>query len=226
MKPPRLPDPRKLLAGLAAARADGDVPTPDEQLRELERRLQCRARQTRERRLRKLMEPPEPPERTLTVRAMEQIRYLRRAFPEEWPAGRLAQGFGVTPEEIRRVLRSRFRPSPERALAQDARAAARRELPAPPPPPPPPAGSALPACRAAPSPPPPPGLEPERRKRGPPGTPRRALPPGQEAAGGSPWLSGDGRAKGAAQPLERGGREGPRREEGKSRWSLLRPRPG
>uniref|UniRef100_A0A8C6Y520 Neurite outgrowth-associated protein n=1 Tax=Naja naja TaxID=35670 RepID=A0A8C6Y520_NAJNA len=78
------------------------------------------------RRLRKLMGLPEAPEpRALSLRAMEQIRYLRSAFPEEWPAGRLAQGFGVTPEVIRRVLKSRFRPSPERGLKQDARAGAR-----------------------------------------------------------------------------------------------------
>ncbi|XP_026540470.1 neugrin [Notechis scutatus] len=145
MKPPRVPDPRKLLAGLAAARADGGVPALDEQLQEVERRLQCRARQTRERRLRKLMGPPEAPEpRALSLRAMEQIRYLRSAFPEEWPADRLAQGFGVTPEVIYRVLKSRFRPSPERGLKQDARAGARP--------------SPAPACGAAPA-----ALEPPAR---------------------------------------------------------------
>ncbi|KAG8145288.1 hypothetical protein E2320_013626 [Naja naja] len=155
MKPPRVPDLRKLLAGLAAARADREVPALDEQLQAVERRLQCRARQTRERRLRKLMGLPEAPEpRALSLRAMEQIRYLRSAFPEEWPAGRLAQGFGVTPEVIRRVLKSRFRPSPERGLKQDARAGARP--------------NPAPACGAAPraleppaGPGPPPGLSQE-----------------------------------------------------------------
>ncbi|XP_063169994.1 neugrin [Candoia aspera] len=122
MKPPRLPFPRRVLARVVAGRADGAAPAPDEQQRELERRLWCRARQTRERRMRKLMGPPEPPERALTHRAMEQIRYLRRAFPEEWPLARLAQGFQVPPEVIRRVLRSRFCPSPERGRKQDARA--------------------------------------------------------------------------------------------------------
>ncbi|KAM6426375.1 uncharacterized protein PHA67_004339 [Liasis olivaceus] len=37
MKPPRLPDLRKVLARLAAARADGGAPSPDEQELELER---------------------------------------------------------------------------------------------------------------------------------------------------------------------------------------------
>ncbi|XP_032088306.1 neugrin [Thamnophis elegans] len=164
MKPPRVPDPRKLLAGLAAVRGDGGVPALDEQLQELEKRLQCRARQSRERRLRKLVEPAEPPERALTLRAMEQIRFLRRAFPEEWPDGRLAQGFGVTAEVIRRVLKSRFRPSPERGLKQDARAGAR--------PRPTHAYGAVPGALSLPS---APELHPDSRKRrGPlPGAPRR-----------------------------------------------------
>ncbi|XP_058012219.1 neugrin [Ahaetulla prasina] len=179
MKPPRVPGPRKLLAGVAAALADKGVPALDEQLQELERRLQCRARQARERRLRKVMEAAEPPERTLTLRAMEQIRFLHRAFPGEWPAGRLAQGFGVTPEVIRRVLKSRFCPSAERGLKQDARAGARpRSRP----------GSAEPAVRPG----APPGLSPEGEAAS------RDPPPGSRP--GSPWLS-RGRS-GAAEPGE------------------------
>ncbi|XP_034291449.1 neugrin [Pantherophis guttatus] len=144
------------------------------------------------------MEPAEPPERALTLRAMEQIRFLRRAFPEEWPAGRLAQGFGVTREVIRRVLKSRFCPSAERGLKQDARAGAR--------PNPAPAGGAAPGALSL---PPAPELHPDcgRRRRPPPGTPRRgAFGSGGQAARGSPWLSGE--RSGAAEPGERGNRGG------------------
>ncbi|KAJ7311146.1 hypothetical protein JRQ81_006750 [Phrynocephalus forsythii] len=56
---------------------------------------------------------------------MEQIRYLSRELPEEWPVARLAQGFQVPPDVIRRVLKSRFVPSPECAKKQDATALAR-----------------------------------------------------------------------------------------------------
>ncbi|TRZ15297.1 hypothetical protein HGM15179_011817 [Zosterops borbonicus] len=62
------------------------------------------------------------PERTLTWEAMEQLRFLRRELPEEWPLERLARGFGVSTDVVRRVLRSRGCPSPRRRLRQDQRA--------------------------------------------------------------------------------------------------------
>ncbi|XP_066184223.1 tubulin polyglutamylase TTLL13-like [Sylvia atricapilla] len=62
------------------------------------------------------------PDRTLTWQAMEQLRFLRRELPEEWPLERLAQGFGVSTDVVRRVLRSRGCPSPRRRLRQDQRA--------------------------------------------------------------------------------------------------------
>ncbi|NXL66167.1 NGRN protein, partial [Chordeiles acutipennis] len=62
------------------------------------------------------------PERTLTWEAMEQMRFLRRELPEEWPLQRLAQGFGVSPDVVRRVLRGRGCPPPHRRLQQDQRA--------------------------------------------------------------------------------------------------------
>uniref|UniRef100_A0A8C8SJ00 Neugrin n=1 Tax=Pelusios castaneus TaxID=367368 RepID=A0A8C8SJ00_9SAUR len=65
------------------------------------------------------MEPPGPPQRSLTWQAMEQIRYLRQEFPEEWPVARLAHGFHVSEDVIWRVLRSKFSPALERRLKQD-----------------------------------------------------------------------------------------------------------
>ncbi|XP_033922021.1 neugrin [Melopsittacus undulatus] len=62
------------------------------------------------------------PERTLTWAAMEQMRFLRQELPEEWPLERLARGFGVSPDVVRRVLRSRGCPPPPRRLRQDRKA--------------------------------------------------------------------------------------------------------
>ncbi|XP_053810287.1 tubulin polyglutamylase TTLL13-like isoform X3 [Vidua chalybeata] len=62
------------------------------------------------------------PDRTLTWQAMEQLRFLRQELPDEWPLERLAQGFGVSTDVVRRVLRSRGCPSPRRRLRQDQRA--------------------------------------------------------------------------------------------------------
>ncbi|KAM9374906.1 neugrin [Phaethornis superciliosus] len=71
------------------------------------------------------------PERTLTWAAMEQMRFLRQELPEEWPPERLARGFGVSPEEVRRVLRSRGCPPLRRRLRQDERAIANAAAPRP-----------------------------------------------------------------------------------------------
>ncbi|XP_016072642.1 PREDICTED: neugrin [Miniopterus natalensis] len=65
------------------------------------------------------MEPPGAPPRTLTREAMAQIRYLREEFPESWSVPRLAEGFDVSTDVIRRVLKSKFVPTLERKLKQD-----------------------------------------------------------------------------------------------------------
>ncbi|XP_078056047.1 neugrin [Mustelus asterias] len=61
-----------------------------------------------------------PPPRSLTTEAMEQIRFLRTKFPEEWSVSQLAEGFSVSEDAIRRVLRSKFKPSLQRRMKQDA----------------------------------------------------------------------------------------------------------
>ncbi|NXP75679.1 NGRN protein, partial [Ramphastos sulfuratus] len=71
---------------------------------------------------RELCEGRRAPERTLTWEAMEQMRFLRQELPEEWPLKRLAQSFGVSPDVVRRVLRSRSCPPPHRRQRQDQRA--------------------------------------------------------------------------------------------------------
>ncbi|NXX85395.1 NGRN protein, partial [Urocolius indicus] len=72
-----------------------------------------------------------PPERTLTWQAMEQMRFLRRELPEEWPVERLALGFGVSPDVVRRVLRSRSCPPPRRRQRQDEKVLGTTATPAP-----------------------------------------------------------------------------------------------
>ena len=52
-------------------------------------------------------------------------RYLRREQPEEWTVERLAEGFGVPPDDILRVLKSKFNPTAPRKVKQDASVLAR-----------------------------------------------------------------------------------------------------
>lgn len=65
------------------------------------------------------MEAPGAPPRTLTREAMEQIRYLHKEFAESWSVPRLAEGFDVSTDVIRRVLKSKFVPTLEQRLKQD-----------------------------------------------------------------------------------------------------------
>uniref|UniRef100_A0A8C0GW52 Neugrin n=1 Tax=Chelonoidis abingdonii TaxID=106734 RepID=A0A8C0GW52_CHEAB len=95
----------------------------------LPRALQQQRKAMRLRRLRKELElePAGPPQRSLSWQAMEQIRYLRQAFPEEWPVARLAQGFCVSTDVIQRVLRSKFSPPLEQRMKQDAKVLGKQE---------------------------------------------------------------------------------------------------
>ena len=47
-------------------------------------------------------------------------RYLKQAEPEEWTVERLAEGFSVSSDVIRRILQSKFTAPPERKVKQDA----------------------------------------------------------------------------------------------------------
>lgn len=69
--------------------------------------------------IRRQMEAPGAPPRTLTWEAMEQIRYLHEEFAESWSVPRLAEGFDVSTDVIRRVLKSKFVPTLEQKLRQD-----------------------------------------------------------------------------------------------------------
>lgn len=120
----------------AAATWGGEPEPPNEALDEAEK---ARRRRKAARLRRELGAGRGAPERTLTWEAMEQMRFLRQELPEEWPLERLAEGFGVSPDVVRRVLRSRSCPPLRRRLRQDARAlraAAPRPDPGPGPAPP------------------------------------------------------------------------------------------
>ncbi|XP_059570457.1 neugrin [Alligator mississippiensis] len=151
------PGTRLLGRGAAAGPGGGEDEDEDEleSLREAERALQRQRVAIRMQRLRREMEPRVVPERLLTWQAITQMRFLWRELRDEWPVSRLAEGFGVSEDAVRRVLRSKFSPSPRCRDKQDARAlsrlcpAASPERGAPAParalPPPPAPRSALPA---------------------------------------------------------------------------------
>lgn len=80
--------------------------------------LQRQRAAVRFQKLRRQMQPPGAPRRTLTRQAMEQIRYLHKEFAETWSIPRLAEGFDVSTEVIRRVLKSKFVPTLERKLKE------------------------------------------------------------------------------------------------------------
>lgn len=78
--------------------------------------------------IKRQLRPKGAPVRKLTWDAIEQIRFLKLESPEEWSMERLAEGFSVTPDEISRILRSKFTPGPERKLKQDQMVLAKQQL--------------------------------------------------------------------------------------------------
>ncbi|XP_036388857.1 neugrin [Megalops cyprinoides] len=104
---------------------DPEMADPEEKVLALVREERRRQRAIKFHRIRKQLTTPGAPERRLTRDAMEQIRYLKQEFPEEWTVPRLAEGFSVSPDVIFRVLRSKFIPSPERQAKQDSKVLAR-----------------------------------------------------------------------------------------------------
>ncbi|KAL3974371.1 Rho guanine nucleotide exchange factor 7 [Sarotherodon galilaeus] len=102
------------------------------ELEDVEDKLQALIQEERKRQktvkyhiLRRQMTPSGAPERRLTWDAIEQIRYLKQNQPDEWTVERLAEGFSVSHDVILRVLRSKFIPSPERKVKQNAKVMAK-----------------------------------------------------------------------------------------------------
>ncbi|XP_036909485.1 neugrin-like [Sturnira hondurensis] len=112
--------------GLAGPGSIGREPDPDSdwepeerELQEVESALKRQKKAIRFQQIRRQMEAPGAPPRTLTREAMEQIRYLHKEFAESWSVPRLAEGFDVSTDVIRRVLKSKFVPTLEQKLKQD-----------------------------------------------------------------------------------------------------------
>ncbi|KAF9291969.1 Required for respiratory growth protein 9 mitochondrial [Mortierella alpina] len=59
------------------------------------------------------------PQKKLTRQAMEEVRYLRKQFPDEWTTTKLSEHYNVAGESIRRILRTDFQPPAERVTKQD-----------------------------------------------------------------------------------------------------------
>ncbi|XP_061114327.1 neugrin [Conger conger] len=104
---------------------DPDTAEVQDRLRALARDEKRRLVAIKFQRLRKELGPPPPKERALSCDAMDQIRYLKQEFPEEWTVARLAEGFAVGTDVIHRILRSKFIPSAERRAKQDSKVTAR-----------------------------------------------------------------------------------------------------
>uniref|UniRef100_A0A8C5LZL4 Neugrin n=1 Tax=Leptobrachium leishanense TaxID=445787 RepID=A0A8C5LZL4_9ANUR len=98
---------------------EGDFETEEDGIEAIKSSIQKQQKAIKFQRMRREFEPRGPPERKLSWSAMEQIRYLKREFPEEWTLHRLAEGFNVSSDVIQRVLRSNFSPPEKRRLKQD-----------------------------------------------------------------------------------------------------------
>ncbi|KAF9967929.1 Required for respiratory growth protein 9 mitochondrial [Mortierella alpina] len=59
------------------------------------------------------------PQKKLTRQAMEEVRYLRKQFPDEWTTTKLSEHYNMAGESIRRILRTDFQPPAERVAKQD-----------------------------------------------------------------------------------------------------------
>lgn len=67
------------------------------------------------------------PRKKLSPDTMEGIRALHEQFPEKYTTPVLAEQFKVSPEAIRRILKSKWRPSPEKMQERRARWAKRHD---------------------------------------------------------------------------------------------------
>ena len=61
------------------------------------------------------------PPKKLSPDALEGIRALHTQFPDEYTTEKLARQFEVSPEAIRRILKSKWTPSPEEEIDRQER---------------------------------------------------------------------------------------------------------
>ncbi|TRZ00982.1 hypothetical protein DNTS_010321 [Danionella cerebrum] len=108
--------------GASTMSAEHDQDEVEAELDSILRQEKNRQKATKFNIIKRKMRDPGPPQRTLTWEAIEQIRYLKQEFPEEWTLARLADGFSVSTDVISRVLHSKFVTPLARKLKQDQRA--------------------------------------------------------------------------------------------------------
>ncbi|XP_031811473.1 neugrin [Sarcophilus harrisii] len=92
---------------------------PERELQELERYLKQQKKEIRFRKILRYMEASGALQRILSRDAMDQIRHLHKEFSEDWSVPKLAEGFGVSTDVIRRILKSKFVPTLEQKIKQD-----------------------------------------------------------------------------------------------------------
>lgn len=67
------------------------------------------------------------PKKRLTRYQMDHLRTLRQEDPNTWTVIKLSEAFCISPFSVKRILRSKFEPSPEVQKRQDAKALEQRE---------------------------------------------------------------------------------------------------
>ncbi|ORX98912.1 hypothetical protein K493DRAFT_313444 [Basidiobolus meristosporus CBS 931.73] len=61
------------------------------------------------------------PAKKVARSTMEKIRFLKSELPDEWPIDRISKEFKISFEAVRRILRSKYQPSPEVLKRQEER---------------------------------------------------------------------------------------------------------
>jgi hypothetical protein len=67
------------------------------------------------------------PRKKLSPDTLDGIRALHEQYPEQYPTPVLAEKFKVSPEAIRRILKSKWRPNPEKQAERRERWARRHD---------------------------------------------------------------------------------------------------
>ncbi|KAJ1643315.1 Required for respiratory growth protein 9 mitochondrial [Coemansia asiatica] len=65
------------------------------------------------------------PEKKIAVSSMEKIRLLNAEFPDVWTLKRLSEEFKVSQESIRRIIKSKYRPSADKIEKREQKRKAR-----------------------------------------------------------------------------------------------------
>lgn len=101
--------------------------TPPPHLRRPSRKPTPREYQAHRERIRKEFPEGWAPPRKLSREAMDAVRQLHRLDPEKFNTPMIADKFRISPEAVRRILKSKWEPSPERRAALAVKEREKRE---------------------------------------------------------------------------------------------------